>query len=243
MPEGQELPTEKEDKLNPLELKMKMNFYDSFLHSQGRAQLQTFLLVYLTREYKKQLPDSPINYATLLDEIKNFKTPVQHNIPSESSEFESHFAEQVVLMDKNAFHSLPFTPENKSLSKDIDVFYEKINDDTLLTAILDEMIDRDIIYVEKGRFDVKTNLDSHRSFIKNYALDQNPTRSDEYNLLYKKIRELLLKVNQLHENDARLLTVNKLSRGSSENFYEKIKILEALWEKKHPGESFFPSED
>jgi hypothetical protein len=202
--------------LSDLQINAKDLFFQSFRFSQGSPNLQNEILKWLIIKGKFEgfiIEKKPPAY------IKEIPIPMKHKQLDKRK-----INDEIKLMWGNLYQ---FNRMKKLPAE---------ND--MLTEILYKMLERDLIYQHKerqGRQGFKKNepdsiKDPHASFVRKYILEGEPTGCATFNELHEELKPLL--ANYI---------INSRNSLSDHGFvkYRRITELEGLWEKNHPGQSFY----
>jgi hypothetical protein len=191
-----------------LETRILKNFYLSFKFSQGNAELQQDLLIAINTRYNHgEFIKTFISLENLKDrltpKISKLRLPKDHlPVGSVQEEFKNQWRNQLKLLNK------VFEPEER----------HKPSDEGLLIDLVAE----DASYMETGR----PNSGKKESLVKTYIINQQTTGSEDFDNLFKKLREVAME-SDIAES---AYEISLLGSGLS--------VLKYHWEQAHPGQKF-----
>jgi hypothetical protein len=206
--------TEQEQQLRGKDL-----FFQSFRFSQGNNFLQEDIFKWLVAKGyfdNIEVPEKPPLYIT------EIAVPKKH-IP------------------------LPDDARPSELKKVWDALYKAkhrkhgFHSEELLDPVLLRMIDKDRHYQKYERpnrqpsdqVTADSSNDPHASFVRRFILNAHPTGSDAFNELHKELAPVLARYR--YKNPTGLKYNHSTRQG--------LVVLAQEWERKHPGQTFFPAED
>lgn len=213
----------------PLEERILNNLYLSFMFSQTSHTLQHNLLsavneYYNPSEVKQEFPTVKRLKQRIDPQVLHLKLPSFHvsefgGAPLRKryvqSLFKSFSGKQTELLS-SFIEDNPLYPEEKSEKKE------------RLSSLASMIAEQDEIFIVKGRPNRGYDGDAFESFLKTYVFDKQATGSPDYDRLFKEVREVCVGV--FHSNSSGNLSEQALAK--------KIRSLHAIWQEKHPTQTW-----
>lgn len=210
------------------------NLYLSFKFSQGIPEHQTTLFKAIVMEHPfLDIVWFSEHEASTVDDVRNrlrkLKIPKKHTevLGGEYDTFSVQlFNYQTCLKER-----LPSPHDEPDEDLNNDPERMRQSQAHLVEKVLWESLRRDVTFQIESRPGRAADDDVHESLLKTYAIEMEPTGSNEFDSLFRKLHDLIEEFRLGKKQDTGGYPIR-----------EQLDKLVAQWEKRHPGEKFFPEE-